>query len=47
MGIDVGVEDYNGGLAQIRAQVEIGNIHWDAVDLKFADAVRGCDERLL
>ena len=47
MGINVGVEDYNGGLAQIRAQVEIGNIHWDVVDLEFADAVRGCDEGLL
>lgn len=46
-GIDVKVEDYNGGLAQIRAQVEIGAIHWDIVDLEFADAVRGCDEGLL
>lgn len=46
-GIDVKVEDYNGGLAQIRAQVEIGMIHWDIVDLEFADAVRGCDEGLL
>ena len=47
MDINVGVEDYNGGLAQIRAQVEIGNIHWDIVDLEFADALRGCDEGLL
>jgi len=46
-GIRVIVEDYNGGLAQIRAQVDVGNIRWDVVDLEIADAVRGCDEGLL
>jgi len=46
-GIRVHVEDYNGGLAQIRAQVEAGNVHWDVVDLEMADAVRGCDDGLL
>ena len=46
-GIRVRVEDYNGGLAQIRAQVQAGNIQWDVVDLEMADAVRGCDEGLL
>ncbi len=46
-GIVIDVEDYNGGLAQIRAQVDIGEIHWDVVDLEIADAVRGCDEGLL
>ena len=46
-GIRVRVEDYNGGLAQIRAQVEADNIQWDVVDLEMADAVRGCDEGLL
>ena len=45
-GIRISVEDYNGGLAQVRAQVEIGNIHWDVVDVEIADAVRGCDEGL-
>jgi putative spermidine/putrescine transport system substrate-binding protein len=44
---DVVMEDYNGGLAEIRAQVETGNVHWDVVDLEAADAVRGCDEGLL
>ena len=43
-GIEVRLEDYNGGLAQIRAQVETGNVHWDVVDLNVADAVLGCDE---
>ena len=45
-GIEVRVESYTGGLAQIRAQVETGNVHWDLVDLEFADLVRGCDEGL-
>ena len=46
-GIEVHVESFNGGLAQIRAQVETGNVHWDVVDLEFGDAVKGCDEGLL
>ena len=46
-GIEVRLEDYNDGLAQIRAQVETGNVHWDVVDLNVADAVLGCDEGLL
>ena len=41
------MEDFNGGLAEIRAQVETGNVHWDVVDLEAPDAVRGCDEGLL
>ena len=46
-GIEVNVEDYNGGLAQIRAQVEAGAVHWDVVDLGVSDAVTGCDEGVL
>ena len=46
-GIEVRVEDFNGGLAQIRAQVDVGNVYWDVVDLELADLVRGCDEGLL
>ena len=46
-GIEVQVEDYNGGLAQIRAQVETGNVYWDVVDLEIQDLHRGCDEGLL
>ena len=46
-GIEVQIEDYNGGLAQIRAQVESGNVFWDVVDMPTPDAVRGCDEGLL
>ena len=46
-GIEVHVESFNGGLAQVRAQVESGNVYWDIVDLEFADVVKGCDEGLL
>ena len=46
-GIKINSEDYNGGLAQIKAQVDSGNIKWDVVDLELSDAVRGCDEGLL
>ena len=34
-------------LAQIRAQVDVGNVFWDVVDLEIADLVAGCDEGLL
>ncbi len=44
--IRVHVESFNGGLAQVRSQVETGNVHWDVVDLEFADVVKGCDEGL-
>ncbi len=40
-------ENYSGGLAEIKAQVEAGNVKWDIVDLEMSDAVRGCDEGLL
>ena len=46
-GIEVRIEDYNGGLAEVRAQVETGNVHWDVVDFEIQDLVRGCDEGLL
>lgn len=41
------VEDYSGGLAQMRAQVKTGNVTWDVVDLELQDAIRACDEGLL
>lgn len=40
-------ENYNGGLAEVKAQVEARHVTWDVVDLELADAVRGCDEGLL
>ncbi len=46
-GVKINSEDYNGGLAQIRAQVEANNVTWDLVDLELSDVIRGCDEGLL
>ncbi|MCY3639815.1 MAG: extracellular solute-binding protein, partial [Gammaproteobacteria bacterium] len=45
-GIEIKLDDYNGGLAQVRAQVEAGNVYWDVVDVELADGVRGCEEGL-
>lgn len=45
-GISVVSEDYNGGIAEIKAQVEAGNVTWDVVDVELSDAVRACDEGL-
>ena len=39
--------DYNGGIAEIKAQVEAKNTTWDVVDMELADAQRACDEGLL
>jgi putative spermidine/putrescine transport system substrate-binding protein len=39
--------DYNGGVAEIKAQVEAKNVLWDVVDMELADAQRACDEGLL
>jgi putative spermidine/putrescine transport system substrate-binding protein len=46
-GIKINSVDYNGGMAEIKAQVEAGNVTWDVVDLELSDVVRGCDEGLL
>lgn len=40
-------DDYAGGIAEIRAQVETGNIHWDVVDVEMIDLERACSEGLL
>ena len=40
-------EDYNGGIAEIKAQVEAGNVTWDIVDVELSDAIRACDEGLI
>ena len=39
-------ENYNGGLGEIRAQVESGNVAWDLVDVLPDEAITGCDEGL-
>lgn len=46
-GTEILSENYSGGLAEIKAQVEAGSVKWDVVDVELSDAVRGCDEGLL
>ncbi len=46
-GIKILSEDYNGGLAQVKAQVETGNVTWNVLDVELSDAIRGCEEGLL
>ncbi len=43
----VHVEHYNGGISEIRDQVESANVIWDVVDLTQADSLRACKEGLL
>lgn len=45
-GIKVNSEDYGGGLAEVRAQVQSGNVTWDVLDVEKQDLVAGCDEGL-
>jgi len=40
-------EDYSGGIAEIKTQVEAGNIQWDVVDIEMIDLERACSEGLL
>jgi len=46
-GIKVNSVDYTGGIAQIRAQVEAGNVTWDVVDVETQDILAASDEGLL
>ncbi len=43
----VSMETYNGGLKQIREQIETENVTWDLVDFELSDLIRGCREGLL
>ncbi len=43
---DISIEEYNGGLGQIRSQIEASKVRWNIVDLDAADAVLGCNEGL-
>ena len=46
-GIKANMVDYNGGLGELRTQVESGNVSWDVVDMEMQDLVRACDDGLL
>jgi putative spermidine/putrescine transport system substrate-binding protein len=45
--VRVHVQHYNGGISEIRDQVESANVIWDVVDLTQADSLRACEEGLL
>jgi len=46
-GIDIQIEQYDGGIDELRSQVVSGSVTWDLVDLIMADNIRACDEGLL
>lgn len=46
-GAKIKSQDYNGGIAEIKAQVEGKKVTWDIVDVELSDAIRACDEGLL
>ena len=46
-GVTVQLTDYNGGLAEVRTQVQTGHVHWDLVDFDSEDLLLGCEEGLL
>ncbi len=46
-GVKVVFADYSGGVAEMTAQVESGNIQWDVVDIEAIDLERACSDGLL
>ena len=46
-GVDVLFDNYDGGVDELKAQVESGNIKWDVVDIEYIDIERACSEGLL
>ncbi len=41
------MEEYNGGIAEIRRQVEAANVTWDVIDMEYSDLIQACEEGLL
>ncbi|MCE8006318.1 ABC transporter substrate-binding protein [Aestuariivita sp.] len=46
-GMNILFEDYGGGIAEMKAQVEANNIQWDVVDVEVIDLERACSEGYL
>lgn len=46
-GVTIKMENYTGGLAQVMAQVESGNILWDVLEANPPEAAIGCQNDLL
>lgn len=40
-------EDYGGGVAELKAQVESGQVNWDVLDIEYIDLERACSEGML
>lgn len=40
-------EDYSGGIAELKTQVESANVTWDVLDIEYIDVERACSEGLL
>ncbi|UWQ21944.1 ABC transporter substrate-binding protein [Jannaschia sp. W003] len=43
-GANILFEDYGGGVAEMKAQAESGNVQWDVVDVEVIDLERACSE---
>lgn len=41
------MEEYNGGIDEIRRQVNTANVTWDVIDMEYSDLIQACDEGLL
>ncbi len=46
-GVAIEVEQYNGGVEELREQVRSGTPRWDLIDLTTADTLLACEEGLL
>lgn len=46
-GTTINSVSYNGGLAEVKIQVQTDAVSWDIVDAEMTDAVLGCDEGIL
>ena len=46
-GIKILTDDYKGGTAEIKAQVDSGNVKWDVIDIDYIDLEKACNENLL
>ena len=45
-GVTITAEDFSGGIAQLKAQVDSRNVIWDVMDMELPDAVRACNAGL-
>ena len=46
-GVKILFEDYSGGIAELKSQVNSNNVTWDVLDIEYIDVERACSEGLL